>query len=120
MGEHGAVVRSCIHRWIATRARCPASARNLRSHSQEHHGPEDHDSLHGYRSNDEASGILSRIPGILDAAAGDQEDMVQPIHSTDWRSDARNPSSRGADAGHQRYDAIAKAISETGYAAGSD
>ena len=54
-------------------------------------GTEDHDSLHGHRSNDEATRILGRIPGILDATPGDQEGMVQPVHSSGWRSNAGNP-----------------------------
>jgi len=30
--------------------------------------------------------VLGRVPRILDAASRDQEGMVQPIHSSGWRS----------------------------------
>src|SRR6266403_365194 len=71
VGESAASARGCIHRWVAAGARCPASAGNLRAHSQEHRGSEDHGPLHRDRSNDEAARIPGRILGILDAAPGD-------------------------------------------------
>ena len=48
------------------------------------------DSLHGYRSDDEAAGIPGGVPGILDAAAGDQESVVQHVHAPSGRPDAGN------------------------------
>src|SRR6266849_3048380 len=120
LGEFAALARSGVHRWIATGARCAASAGDLRSHSKKYRGAEGHDPLHGHGPNDEATGILGRIPGILDAASGDQESMVQPVHASSWRSTAGDAECRGAGAGHCGYEPIAEAISEAGHARGGD
>ena len=42
------------------------------------------DALHGYGADDEAARLSGGVSGILDAAAGDQEGVVQFVYAAGW------------------------------------
>ncbi len=66
----------CLDRRTAARTRRPPCARDLRSHPEEHRRAEDHNPLHNYRPDDEASGISAGVPRILDASPRNRPSLV--------------------------------------------
>src|SRR6185437_13242347 len=89
---------------------------NLRSHSEKHRRTKHHRPLHGDSPNDETPRLLRRVPGILDASSRNQKSVVQYVHCPNRRRPSRNPLGHRARAGHHRYVAIAKAVSQAGHA----
>ena len=85
-----------LDRWASTRARRPPGACDLRSHPEAHRRPPGRRALHGDAAAGDASGISSRVHGVLVEAAARAEDLVQPLHAAGRRGVGGEAPARGS------------------------
>src|SRR5207248_9743296 len=80
-----------------TGTRRTAHASNLRSDSQTHCRTPRDGPLHGHSPAGPPAGLSGRVPGVLVAATGNREGLVQPLYTA-----SRRDLERKADAGGSR------------------